>query len=79
MAYLIQPCINVGGFPPVQEARRFTRNSLQSARDLLLPLGCPRRALNDFPLRGSFMSGGSSDKVGKWNGHIFFLQILLET
>ena len=25
------------------------------------------------------MSGGSSDKVGKWNGRLFFLQILLET
>ena len=25
------------------------------------------------------MPGGSSDKVGKWNGRLFFLQILLET
>ena len=79
MAYLVQPRINGGGFPPIQEASRFSRDSIQSARDLLLPLGCPRRALNDSLLRGSFMSGGSSDKVGKWNGHLFFLQILLET
>ena len=78
MAYLVQPRINVGGFPPVQEVSRFSRNSLQSARDLFLPLGCPRRALDDSPLRGLFMSGGSSDKVGKWNGRLFFLQILLE-
>ena len=28
MAYLIQPCINVCGFPLVQETRRFTRYSL---------------------------------------------------
>ena len=44
---------------------------------MLLPFGCPRRAFNDFPLRDSFTFNGSSDEVGKWNGHIFISQIIL--
>ena len=48
----------------------FTPNA-DSTPDAFSPFDYSKRALNDFPLRDSFTFGGSSDEVGKWNGHTF--------
>ena len=37
-------------------------------------LDVPDAPLNEFPSRGIFMSGGSTDKVGKRNGRLFFFR-----
>ena len=84
---LANPCPQYGPFSLIPHlCERFPRKSAVFQGIPCNPLviysrrlGVPDAPLNESPLRGTFMSGGSSDKVGKRNGRLFSFQILLET
>ena len=77
MAHLIQPFINVGSSPSIQEVYRSTRHSFEFIPDAFSPFDYLKRAFNDFYLRGYLNSVVCLMRWGSGTG-LFCLQIPLE-